>query len=340
MAYNAEPVVTVVRGETIEAIHNASIAVINQEGRLTHYLGNPDDVFMTRSSIKPFQLLPLILTGAAKKYGFTLEQLAIMCGSHTGSDKHREVVLKNLKLAGNSPEDLGCGCHWPIGMEMEKEYPYKEEDKDPTRHNCSGKHSGFLALARFLGDKPEDYLNPDSKTQQLIKKTLAEYAEYDEKSMPFAIDGCSAPNYPLPIQKLALAFKKLANGEGDSPEVSDAVNTIKKAMTQYPYMVSGDNRLDYDLMRSFPGNLVCKIGAESIEGIGMSEPSLGICVKIYDGNFRALGPVCVEVLKQLGIIQNLDDYPYLKGHEEPEVRNARDIVTGKIISGFKLKKVT
>jgi L-asparaginase II len=333
-----EPAARVYRGDWVEAVHYASVAVVNEKGELTHYLGDPGAVFMTRSSIKPFQLIPLMVSGGADKFGFSSEQLAIMCGSHAGTDKHRDVVLSNLDQAGNNPEHLQCGCHRPIWMEVDNVYPNSGEDKDPVRHNCSGKHSGFLALARHMGDRPEDYLNPDSKSQKLVKETLSAYCEYNLERVRPAVDGCSAPNYPLPLKNLALGFKKLAVGEGDSLEIQSAVKRIKEAMTSYPFMVSGEKRFDYDLKCSFPGNAVCKIGAEAIQGIGFSEPVIGIAVKISDGNFRALEPVVLEVLKQVGIIRDMGDYPHLQKYESPPVCNSRNLVTGNNVAEFKLKK--
>lgn len=314
------------------------MAVIGEDGELTHYLGNPDLIFMTRSSIKPFQLLALILSGAADKYGFSDEQLSIMCGSHAGTDRHREVVLSNLQKAGNGPENLQCGCHRPIWMEVDNVYPTQGEDKDPARHNCSGKHSGFLALARFLGDPLDRYLDPDSRSQKMVKQLLAEYCEYDPSKMPASIDGCSAPNYPLPLRNLALGFKKLACEEGDSDNVRMAVKRIKHAMTSHPFMVSGDKRFDYDIKRSFLANAVSKIGAEAIQGVGFSNPPLGIAVKVSDGNFRALEPIVIETLRQVGIIGDIHHYPLLERHDFPSVRNNRDIVTGQIRPEFRLIK--
>ena len=328
----------VLRNNTAEAVHYASVAVVDGQGHLTHYLGDPYMTIMARSSIKPFQLLPLITTGAAAAFDFTPKQLAIMCGSHTGSDEHRDVVLSNLKLAGNKPEDLQCGSHWPIGMEMARQYPTSGEDSDPVRHNCSGKHSGFLALARHLGEDIAKYLDPDSQTQQIVKTAVAEYCEFAAEKMDVTIDGCSAPNFSMPLYNLALGFKKLANVEGSSVQQKDAAATIKAAMIAYPEMVSGEKRLDLSIMRSFPRNVVCKIGAESLEGVGFADPCLGIAVKVHDGNQRALGAIFVEVMKQLGIIANMSDFPYLKSEEKPPVRNSRNVITGYIVPDFKLRK--
>ena len=329
---------TVFRGESVEALHYASIAVVDSSGKLTHYLGDPEMVSMTRSCIKPFQALPLLTTGAADHFGFTPRQLAIMCGSHNGSDDHRQVVLSILDTIGCAPDDLKCGCHWPLGMQEQMEFPHDGEERDPVRHNCSGKHAGFLALAKFLAEDVSTYIDDESRTQKLVKQAVSDFCEYPIEKMPTGIDGCSAPNFPLPLLNVARAFMKLANVDSSDLIVQAALIRIRDAMSTYPEMVSGRNRLDLTLMRSFEGNIVCKIGAESIEGIGFADPKMGIAVKIHDGNWRALGAIIIETLKQLDKISNIEHFPYMKKHEQPEVRNARKIVTGRIVPSFKLRK--
>ena len=299
----------VYRGEAVEAIHYATIAVVNGRGQLTHYLGDPQVAVMTRSSIKPFQALPMLLSGAADRYRFSPKQLAVMCGSHDGTDEHREVVLSNLAAAGNSPEDLKCGAHLPLYLKFAGLTAHNGEDRDPVRHNCSGKHSGFLAQAVHLGDDKAEYLNPASRTQRQVKDMLSRFCDYPADKMNVGVDGCSAPNFPLPVMNLAVAFMKLANAQDADDQVKSALDGVRNAMREYPEMVSGQKRLDLEMMRSFPGRVVCKVGAEAIEGIGFSDPPLGIVVKIHDGNWRARGPIFVEILKQLGLIRKPISYP-------------------------------
>ena len=327
----------VYRGESIEALHYASIAVVDSNGKLTHYLGDPEMVGMTRSCIKPFQLLPLLITGAADHFKFTSRQLAIMCGSHNGSDDHLQVVQSILDIVGCTPDDLMCGCHWPLGMQEQMEFPRHGEETEPARHNCSGKHAGFLALAMFLGEDVATYLDPESRMQKLVKQAVSDFCDYPIEKMPTSVDGCSAPNFPLPLLNVAQGFMKLANIDSDDLIVRAALTRIRDAMRTYPEMVSGRNRLDLALMRSFEQNIVCKIGAESIEGIGLAEPSIGIAVKVHDGSWRALGAIIIETLKQLDIIQNIEHFPYMKKHEQPEIRNVRKILTGRVVPSFKLR---
>ncbi len=332
-----EIVAKVYRGEREESVHYGSVAVVDKNGKLTHYVGDPEFFTFVRSSSKPFQLIPLVQTGGADKFKFSNKQLSIMAGSHAGTDHHKAVVLANLEAAGNKPEDLHCGVHWPLFMQMKNEYPMHDEHKDPLRHNCSGKHSGFLALARFLGEDVSHYLDPKSKTQQMALEAVAGMYGYPKEKIKMGIDGCSAPNFGLPLIYTAIAFKKLALSEGGTPEMSKVLSRIKGAMTEFPEMFSGEGRFDLAIMRSFPGNVICKGGAEAIQGIGFSDPPMGIAVKIHDGNARAIYPVCVEVMKQLGLIE-VEKAQYLKLFYNPEIHNYRNLLTGRIAAEFSLKK--
>lgn len=330
-------VARVFRGDREESVHYGSVAVVNKKGELTHFVGDPDFFTFVRSSAKPFQVLPIVLTGAADHFGFSPKQLSIMCGSHAGTDHHREVVLANLEKIDVSPDRLKCGTHLPLFMQMNGGYPKRDEHLDPLRHNCSGKHSGFLALTKFLGRNIEEYLEVRSEAQSMVLETAAKMYGVDKNQVLIGIDGCSAPNFGLPLRYTATAFCKLANGDGGTPEVSAGLKRVKAAMTEFPEMFSGEGRFDLALMRTFPGNIICKGGAEAIQGIGFAEPTLGIAVKIEDGNPRALYTVCIEILKQLGLLK-IEQAPQLQPFYNPEIRNYRNILTGRIVADFTLVK--
>ena len=339
MSNTPTPLAKVYRGSAVEAVHHGSIAVVNEKGELTHFVGDSEVVISMRSSVKPFQALPLLMSGGFKHFGYSVKQLAIMCASHNGTDEHRDLVISNLKAAGNSAEDLQCGSHWPLQMRLNTEFPKNGEENDPLRHNCSGKHSGFLALTKFLNEDTKEYLNPESKMQKLIKQAVADMCEQPVDKIGVAIDGCSAPAFSFPLINLAKGFNNLATTRAEPPETQNAIKRIFEAMTSYPKMVAGKKRFDYDLMRSFEGNAICKVGAEAIEGIGFAEQKIGIAVKIGDGNTRALWPVCMEVLRQLDIVDNIDKFPFLQTYDRPEVKNYTKKVTGKIEPVFELKKI-
>jgi L-asparaginase II len=111
-------------------------------------------------------------------------------------------------------------------------------------------------------------------------------------------------------------------------------------MLARPELVSGEGRLDFDLARSFPKNVVNKSGAEAIIGIGFSDPPLGIVVKVHDGAERALGAITLAVLRALGIVDDIARFPMLARHERPAVMNHAQLLTGEIVAELALARAT
>lgn len=64
-------------------------------------------------------------------------------------------------------------------------------------NNCSGKHAGFLALAKYLQEPLEGYLDPCHRVQQLVKAAVCDVFGLDGASVHLGIDGCNAPNYAM-----------------------------------------------------------------------------------------------------------------------------------------------
>jgi len=338
--FHAAAVVT--RGEGVDAWHAAAVAVVDGRGRVTHTRGDADLITFTRSAIKPLQALPLCTTGAREAFGIDDEELALAAASHDGSDLHRDVAARLLAKAGATVEQLGCGAHWPIGMRSAGRHPCAGEDRDPLRHNCSGKHAGFLAVARTLGVAPERYLDPDAPVQAAVRRAVAEACEIDPATMPAATDGCSAPNFALPLSALARGFKNLANRRGsdatDGAPLDAALARVRAAMQAHTVLVSGETRFDAQLMRAFAGRIVCKGGAEALQAIGLSDPPLGIAVKVIDGGERALPPIVMAVLRGLGLTEGVA-LGALADRVRPIVTNHRGTETGAVVASLTLEQV-
>jgi L-asparaginase II len=330
----------VIRGRSVEAEHRATIAVVDENGELTHSFGDPNRSFSLRSSTKPLQALPLVTSGVADELGLGNDELAIACASHNGTDQHVDVVRRLLARAGVGAEALKCGTHLPIGLRLRHERAMHGEDRDPIRHNCSGKHAGFLLLAKRLGDAPEAYLDPRSRTQTLVHETVARACDLDENALAMAIDGCSAPTFAFPLVALARGFANLARARSRDQAVARAFTRIRDAMLAEPLLVSGEGRFDCDLARSFPDNVVDKGGAEAIVAIGFRDPPLALVVKVDDGAERALAPVVVAVLRELGMVSDIARFPLLARHERPSVRNHAGLVTGEIVAKVTLDRAS
>jgi L-asparaginase II len=318
------------RGRCVEAWHSASVAVVDGSGRLVAGFGAPELTTATRSSIKPFQAIPLVESGAADAFGVTSEELAVACASHSGTDTHVRVVSALLARSGATSADLGCGAHLPIEYRISGTLPLAGEDRDPLRHNCSGKHAGFLAVARYLEEPRADYLAFHSGTQRLVRRALARLLEVPETELASGVDGCGAPNYAAPLAALARAMLRLRLAEPDGVGgLSSALARVRDGMLAFPFLVSGAERFDNDLMSSFPNNAVCKSGAEAIALLAFQEPALGIAIKVHDGADRALPPICLAVLTELGVLGSELPAP-LARHRAPLVKNHRSLSVGQI----------
>ena len=267
------PLVEVLRGGIVESVHYGAVAVVDRAGRLLFAAGDPEVVTYTRSSLKPLQALPFVAAGGVERYKLTTQETALLCASHSGEARHVEAAASILAKAGNDASDLQCGTHPPVHYEVRGEIP-PPPPYSPLSHNCSGKHSGMLAHCAACGYGKHDYLAIEHPLQREIRAAVAAMTGVPEDALHAGIDGCSAPNYAMPLARLALAFARLASADVDPPMVGRP-GTLADAMTTAPEMVSGEGRSDLALSRAGRGDWVCKIGAEGGTGDRHPQPRLG-----------------------------------------------------------------
>jgi len=303
-AFYTEPAVEVTRGDLVESVHHAAVAVVRSDGALLSFLGDPNLVTYMRSAAKPFQALPIVESGVLEAEDFGVRELAIICASHSGQPFHTELVQSMLDRIGMSVADLRCGTHYPMHAPTTKAMRAAGVAATPIHNNCSGKHTGMLALSAYLGAADRDYRDTNHPVQQRDLAALAEMADVAPDSIAVAVDGCSVPSFALPLRAAALAFARLLDPQGVGPERAAAARRVAAAMQAYPELVAGDDRFDTWLMANTPG-LVCKGGAEGYHGVGVTRDgeALGIVCRVADGDVsgRAVPPLVLEVLAQLGI---------------------------------------
>src|SRR4030066_318536 len=146
-----QPIFQLSRGDIVESVHFGASAVVESSGRLAAWYGNPGLVTFTRSSAKPFQALPFLEKGGMHIYGLTLQEVALICASHSGTDEHLAVVKSIQAKTGVYESDLLCGVHAPYDRTTAEALKVRGEAYTPNRHNCSGKHTGMLAYSHMLG---------------------------------------------------------------------------------------------------------------------------------------------------------------------------------------------
>lgn len=346
----APPVlVEVTRGDRVESLHRGSIAVVSAAGRLIASVGDPDAFIYLRSSAKPFQLAPFVASGRFDAYDFPspVEALAIMAASHAGEDRHARTVQALLRAGGLTRDVLACGTHPPYDRETAERLIRDGEPPSTLRHNCSGKHAGMALHAKAAGWPVEIYWQPDHPIQQAALETVAALADVPVADIVRATDGCGVVTFGMPLRSLALAFARLADPSGVADDALRAALTrVRDAMMAHPELVAGERRmLDTALMRSAPGRLVSKGGAEGVQAVGLLAGShaqdagaAGVALKIEDGNGarRARGAATVSVLGQLGALDEGVISERLAEYASPPVRDPRGNASGEVRTSFRL----
>jgi len=291
----------VLRNGCVESVHLGHAAVTDARGRILARAGDPLLLVFPRSSFKPFQALPLVESGAFARSGLPPDALALIAGSHSGTDSHVALVRRILDRAEADESDLRCGTHPPYDEATAAALRARGEAPGPLRHNCSGKHAGMLLLARALGAPLDGYLEPTHPVQRAIFTRFAELIAEPEPPGPPAVDGCSAPTPRMPLTTLARAFALLAAGVDSAGRPVPALMEIRDAMRSHPVEVAGEGRLDTTLMRA-QRELVAKAGAEAVHATAVVGKGIGIAVKVADGSRRALAPAVVAVLSEAGVL--------------------------------------
>jgi L-asparaginase II len=341
----AEPLVEVKRGALTESRHRGHVVAVEPDGTIVAYAGAPETVTFLRSSAKPFQSLPLLVSGAADRFGFTDEEVVLACASHNGEPIHTQIVMSILKKIGLGPEALQCGAHEPYGVEAARELRERGEAPNALHNNCSGKHAGMLALALHWGAPIETYHKPEHPVQIAVGKTIASFTDIPIEDLAVGTDGCAVPVFGVTVKAMALSYARLVSPPPSFDEATrNACSRIARVMNAYPELVGGaSNRLDTEIMKATPGRVVSKVGAEGVYTAGVNPceewpKGLGLALKIEDGDDRRARPtVVVEALRQLGVLRDHSLEAVARYAFFPVLNSPGEIV-GEIRAEFELKK--
>lgn len=340
----AEPLVEVRRGSLTESRHRGHIVAVEPDGKIVSYAGAPDNVTFLRSSAKPFQAIPLLVSGAADAFGFNDQEIALACASHNGEPIHTEIAAGMLKKIGLGPEVLKCGVHEPYSQKAAADLRAKGESPNVLHNNCSGKHAGMLAVAKHLGAPTESYDQPESPVQVAIGRVVAQFSGIALEDLAVGIDGCGVPVFGMTMKAMALAFARLVAPPAEFDSTTrEACARIVKVMTGYPELIGGtSDRLDTEIMKAAKGRVISKVGAEGVYTAGVLPceewpRGLGLALKIEDGDdHRARPTVVIESLLQLGVLRD-ESLEAVSRYAFFPVKNRRGDVVGEIRASFKLR---
>jgi len=292
--------IEVFRGEWLESRHRGAVAITDADGGLVWSAGEVDQPVFARSSFKMLQALPLIESGAADAFSLSAADLSLACASHGGEDVHVVRVARWLDRLDCGETCLACGAHMPTNEAASRELI--QAGRAPTRlhNNCSGKHAGFLTLARHLGVDIDGYEQRTHSVQRLALGAIAEMAGVDVGAMPVAVDGCAAPAPAVPLRSLATAMARIADPSGLPPIRAKAARRLDEAVQAHPLLVAGFGRACTDIIKAAGGGVSVKTGAEGVYVGVVSKLGLGIALKIDDGAARAAETTIAALLAGLG----------------------------------------
>jgi L-asparaginase II len=278
--------VEVLRGALVESRHRGAVAVVDAAGATVAAIGNVAAPVFPRSAVKALQALVLVESGAADRYGFGDEELALACASHGGEPEHVAGVARMLAAAGLDAKALACGAHWPAYQPAATALA-RTGAPSALHNNCSGKHAGFLCAAGAMSTDHVDYWQPQHPVQQKVRAVLQDFTGTRLGDAQRAVDGCSVPTWAVPLESLASAFAIFGTGHGLAPERARAVARLRAACAHKPWHVAGTGRFCTEIMQMFGARVFVKTGAEGVYCGALPGPGLGIAIKCDDGAGRA-----------------------------------------------------
>jgi len=326
----ANPVlVEVLRGGLVESAHRGAVCVVDADGETVITLGDVAQPVFPRSAVKALQALPLVETGASDRYRLDEEELAIACGSHGGEPKHVAAVERMLARAALDAAALECGAHRPSHSPSAEALLRAGRAPSALHNNCSGKHAGFLCVARHFGVEHRGYVAPSHPVQQAVKATIEELTRVILGQDQCGIDGCSVPTWAVPLQNLAQAFARFGTGRGLSAARADAAARLRAACARHPFFVAGTGRLATVAMERLRERAFVKGGAEGVFCAALPNQGLGIAFKCDDGAGRAAEAVMAALLIRLMPLSS-DAGATLERFARPAISNWNGVEVGRL----------
>jgi L-asparaginase II len=317
--------VDVLRGALVESRHRGALAVVDVDRRTVLALGDIASPVYPRSAVKALQALVLLESGAAERFGFGDEELALTCASHGGEPGHVATAERMLAAARLDAAALQCGAHWPSHAASARELARAGREPNPLHNNCSGKHAGFVCAACAMQVEYRGYISPAHPVQREVKAVIESLAGTRLPDEHRGIDGCSAPNWAVPLENLALAFARFGTGHALTPQRARAAARLRAACAAKPWYAAGTGRFCTEMMQHFGARVFVKTGAEGVYCGALPEQGLGIALKCDDGAGRAAELVMAAMIARF--LPDADQ-TWLERFLRPALRNWNGIIVG------------
>ena len=312
-----QPLFTIRRSGRLEVVVYGIVSVVT--GRDCQSLmaaGDTDFELWSRSLLKPWQLLTNFKILKSHYPALQDKHFALFMASHSADADHLQALEEIIEICGLDEGQLLCPPARPLDGATRA--LMKERGEKPQRryHNCSGKHSGYLAAVKAQAGNMGNYLIEAEAHHSRLKNILSLLTGRQSESFTATTDGCQLPNYALSTRELSLAYMTLLNrntlpAAAQASELFENYEQLGSLMLAYPQMISGLGRLDYKIMAreifADAPPMVAKEGADGLLGIGVAASEkypdgVGIAIKLSSGfDSHHMEIITREILAALGL---------------------------------------
>jgi L-asparaginase II len=295
---DAVELAVVERSGFVESRHAGSAVVLDGNGDLVRALGDVTTPVLPRSSMKPFQAIAVMASGVTLRG----EDAAIATASHSGTQRHVDLVRGLLARAGIPVSALACPAAWPDDTATRDSLVRLGGQKDPLHMNCSGKHAAMLVACVQNSWPTEGYLDPAHPLQKRILDVVERFT--GERPSATGIDGCGAPVHALSLTGLARGIARIATSRSNSPfAIYREAGFLAEAVRENGWVIAGPGRPDTIVIDRL--GLFVKGGAEGIM-VASAGNGTTVALKILDGSLRAATVVALGLLADAGAIPRQD----------------------------------
>ena len=321
--------IEVTRNDIVESQHFGSAVVCDYKGNVMHSWGDISKLMFPRSALKPLLAVELVNSGASVHYGLSDAEITLACASHQGEPMHQQLVNAWLQRLGLSEDHLACGAALPDDVKSAHKLLASGQHSCRVYHNCSGKHTGFLTIAKHLDLPLENFHHVDHPLQQLSLESLSELAGTNIRDYPIGIDGCGFPAPTMPLLALGVMVARFANPTELADSHAEAILHIQQAIIREPLYAAGHGTVVSQLNQVTRGAVLAKTGAEGVLTAALPEQGLGVALKISDGSARARSSALLEILDFIGVLSEVEKLQ-LQAFRNPQIENSRGLVVGGI----------
>tara|TARA_B100000214_G_scaffold343123_1_gene291382 strand:+ start:1836 stop:2771 length:936 start_codon:yes stop_codon:yes gene_type:complete len=298
--------VNLYRDGSLESSHEINVYTNNKQYK---------DYFFPRSSVKPMQVIPLLLEASKQNIEFTSEEIALFAASHSGQVKHINLLKKTALKYQVNLEEIICGPQRPFHDETADNLLISGNKYSKLHNNCSGKHLSMLIFSKLLSVDSNNYYELIHKTQEITKQYFIEI--FENEDIGFGIDGCGLPAINLNVTNFLNSIDFMQNSRS-----AESWSKVFDAYIAHPEIIGGENRTDTNIIINSKRRLLAKSGAEGV--LFVTDNSDSYIFNCSDGSKRGVDLATSHFLYSNGWI-DIKPYEYLDDIYTSNRQNTRAV---------------